>query len=242
MDGLSRHRQQAHRDRQCRPQGSFDIATVTSQCDSTTTGTASLDRNVGPEFYQTTYGPLQHIDELLDSDEAGDEEEDDRNADVGAHRDDELLAKLLDPERNQHLTDDEIQWLASSLYDSDDESAAPSSLPVEATTPAQQRAETVVNLGAPNKLTAKEYALFAMQHKLKDGLSDHAFNIYTRFLQNFFTDGDGNSDVPSYVTCKKILEMEDAMDYTVHYCPQYHRCWKQRTCKQRCTRYSFTRW
>ena len=36
-------------------------------------------------------------------------------------------------------------------------------------------------------------------------------------MQKFFTVGDGNSDdVPSYVTCKKILEMEDAMDYTVH--------------------------
>jgi len=76
---------------------------------------------------------------LLHCDEAVDEEEDNRDADDGAHRDDELLAKLLDPERNQHLTDDEtdddIQRWASSLYDSEDESAAPSSLPVEATTP-----------------------------------------------------------------------------------------------------------
>ncbi len=158
---------------------------MTSQCDSTTASTASLDRNVGPDFYQTTYAHL-HTDELLDSDEAGGEEEDNRDADDGAHRDDELLAMLLDPKRNQNLIDDEIQRWASSLYDSEDESAAPSSLPVEDTTPAQQRAETVVNPGAQNKLTAKEYALFAMQHKLKYGLTDQAFNINTTLLQYFF--------------------------------------------------------
>ena len=226
LDNLTRCRQQQHRDNLC-PKRKFDVTAVTSQCDSTTTSTASLDRNVGPEFYQTTYEHLL-TDKPLDNDEAGDEEEDNRDADVGDHRDDELLAKLLDPERNQHLTYDEIQRCALSIYDSEDESGDPSSLPVEATTPAQQRAETVVNPGAQTKLTAKEYALFQMQHKLKDGLSDRAFNINTKFLQKFFTVGDGNSDdVPSYVTCKKILEMEDAMDYTVHFCPQYHRCWKQ---------------
>ena len=61
---------------------------MTSQCDSTTTGNAGLD--LGPEFYQTTYAHLQHIDELLDGDEAGDEEEDNRDADVGDHRDHRL--------------------------------------------------------------------------------------------------------------------------------------------------------
>lgn len=170
MSSIKKSRLEVHRNGQCQPQERVDITTVTSQCDSTTTGNAGLD--LGPEFYQTTYAHLQHKDELLDSDEAGDEEEDNRDADVGDHRDDELLAKLLDPERNQHLTYDEIQRWASSIYDSEDESGDPSSLPVEATTPAQQRAETVVNPGAQTKLTAKEYALFQMQHKLKDiGLS-----------------------------------------------------------------------
>ena len=99
LDNLTRCRQQQHRDNLC-PKRKFDVTAVTSQCDSTTTSTASLDRNVGPEFYQTTYEHLL-TDKPLDNDEAGDEEEDNRDADVGDHRDDELLAKLLDPERNQ---------------------------------------------------------------------------------------------------------------------------------------------
>lgn len=127
------YKKSEHRNNHC-PR--VDNAVVTSQCDSTTTSTASLDRNVGPEFYQTPYEHV-HKDRPLDSDGAGDEEEDNRDTDDGAHRDDELLAKLLDPERYQYLTDEEIQRWASSIYDSEDELAAPSSLPMEATTPAQ---------------------------------------------------------------------------------------------------------
>ena len=83
LDNLTRCRQQQHRDNLC-PKRKFDVTAVTSQCDSTTTSTASLDRNVGPEFYQTTYEHLL-TDKPLDNDEAGDEEEDNRDADVGDH-------------------------------------------------------------------------------------------------------------------------------------------------------------
>mmetsp|Transcript_10883 Transcript_10883/g.45312 ORF Transcript_10883/g.45312 Transcript_10883/m.45312 type:complete len:175 (-) Transcript_10883:1555-2079(-) len=120
-----------------------------------------------------------------------------------------------------------MRRLSSELYPSDDEleqATARLHPPVTSTAAeARERAVVFPDVSDNKKLSAREYALYKLRFKLKHKQTDAAFNKETKFLRTFA----GGDNVPSYEMCKKIVKMEDPMDYTIHFCPQYHRCWKQ---------------
>mmetsp|Transcript_11717 Transcript_11717/g.53013 ORF Transcript_11717/g.53013 Transcript_11717/m.53013 type:complete len:933 (+) Transcript_11717:161-2959(+) len=198
---------------------------ASSQCDSTTDLNARYGINyVGDEFYPEQRDLSYETTNNEDATAAADDDDGECN---NVEERDELYEKLRTLDSNTSFTEEEMQRLSSELYPSDDEleQTAASLHPVVTSTAAEARERAVVfpDVSDDKKLIAQEYALYRLRFKLKHKQTDAAFNKETKFLRTFA----GGANVPSYEMCKKIVKMEDPMDYTIHFCPQYHRCWKQ---------------
>mmetsp|Transcript_10884 Transcript_10884/g.45317 ORF Transcript_10884/g.45317 Transcript_10884/m.45317 type:complete len:153 (-) Transcript_10884:1629-2087(-) len=108
-----------------------------------------------------------------------------------------------------------MRRLSSELYPSDDEleqATARLHPPVTSTAAeARERAVVFPDVSDDKKLSAQEYALYKLRLKLKHKQTDAAFNKETKFLRTFA----GGDNVPSYAMCKRIVKMEDPIDYMI---------------------------
>ena len=201
---------------------------ASSQCDSTTDLNAryGINYDVGDEFYPEQRDLSYETTNEDENDAAAAADDDDGGCNDVEERD-ELYEKLRTLDGAASLTEEEMQRLSSELYPSDDELEQATAIlhPVVTSTAAEARERAVVfpDVSDDKKLSAREYALYKLRFKLKHKQTDAAFHKETKFLRTFA----GGDNVPSYEMCKKIVKMEDPMDYTIHFCPQYHRCWKQ---------------
>lgn len=70
-------------------------------------------------------------------------------------------------------------------------------------------------------MLVKEVALYELKKKMENKLTDAAVNEHLRSSAHYME--QPHNFPTSLPICKKVLGVEDFLEYSVHYCPKYHR-------------------